>query len=123
MTIRTVDLAAAHWAQQLHATHREAPRPQEQLATQAREAARTAAGILKHEYGAQRVVLFGSLTRDTFDAHSDIDIGVSGIEPTRFYRAVAHVTETEEAFDLDILDLDACPQKLREHIIRHGVAL
>ncbi len=55
--------------------------------------ARVLANLLRQQFGATRVAVFGSLNSpDWFDAHSDLDLAVWGIHPTRFYQAVAAVT-------------------------------
>jgi len=57
------------------------------------DVARTAATLLREEFGAGRVVVFGSLThRAWFTPWSDIDLAAWGIAPDAFYRAVALVT-------------------------------
>ncbi|HEY66354.1 MAG TPA: nucleotidyltransferase domain-containing protein, partial [Caldilineae bacterium] len=44
--------------------------------------ARKAAEMLREEFGAIRVVLFGSLARGgPFDMHSDVDLAAWGLDP------------------------------------------
>ena len=55
--------------------------------------AREAAEILRNEFGAKKVILFGSLAqRGRFTLWSDIDLAVQGIPPSRFFEAVGAVT-------------------------------
>ena len=51
--------------------------------------ARDAADLLREQFGATRVVAFGSLAhRETFTLWSDIDLAAWGIPPGKFYPAV-----------------------------------
>ena len=59
---------------------------------QAWRVARQAAELLRNQYDADKVVVFGSLVRDDwFTPWSDIDLAAWGIPPDRFYGAVAAV--------------------------------
>lgn len=54
------------------------------------ETARRAAKLLKEDFGAQRVVVFGSLLRPKcFNKWSDVDIAAWGIGPEDTFRAMA----------------------------------
>ena len=56
----------------------------------AMSAARKAAKLLKTEFGAKEVILFGSLARrGSFSLYSDIDLAVRGIVPEKFFAASA----------------------------------
>ena len=93
-----------------------AERRQEALA-----AAIRVADFLRREFGAAEVIAFGSLVRDgVFDGRSDIDLAVRGIPAAEFYRAYAAATAVSPQFDLDLIDLDACPQPLCETILKEG---
>lgn len=79
------------------------------------------ADFLRREFGAAEVIVFGSLVRDgVFDGRSDIDLAVRGIPAAEFYRAYAAATAVSPQFDLDLIDLDACPQPLHESILKEG---
>mgnify|MGYP000745874595 CR=1 FL=1 len=87
------------------------------------ESARRIAACLRGEFGATRVLVFGSLARQgRFDQWSDIDIAVSGIAARDFYAAVARALGLSE-FQLDVVDLEDCAASLREIISREGVAI
>jgi predicted nucleotidyltransferase len=91
---------------------------------QAMRLARKAAQLLREEYGAERVLLFGSLAHHGwFTKWSDIDIATVGISPTRFYAAVAAITGISETFHVDLVDLEACSPTLKETISRVGIPL
>ncbi len=84
-------------------------------------AARKAAGLLRREFGAERVILFGSLARrGGFTPWSDIDLAARGIPPARFFEAVGWVIGMNAEFKLDLIDLDTCPSALRETIELEG---
>ena len=91
---------------------------------QAWEVARQAARLLREQYGAARVVVFGSLVNDeAFTVWSDIDLAAWGIAPDRFYRAVASVTGLSPHFRVDLVDPDACRPALRQALEREAVDL
>ncbi len=84
--------------------------------------ARRAARLLRDEFGAERVLLFGSLAhRGWFTSWSDIDLAAWGIPPTRFYEAVATVTGMSESFRIDLVDPETCRPALKEAITREGM--
>jgi len=91
---------------------------------QAWRVARRAAAMLRTEYGASRVVVFGSLaTRTWFTPWSDIDLAAWDIPVDRFYSAVAAVITVSPAFKVDLVDPAECLPHLRGAIDREGVAL
>jgi predicted nucleotidyltransferase len=86
--------------------------------------ARKAAELLRREFGAGSVFLFGSITRrGSFTLWSDIDIAVQGILPTQFFEAVGAVTGLSAEFKIDLIDLETCPAAMRETIEAEGRAL
>ena len=57
-------------------------------AQRAQALARQAAALLRDQFGARRVILFGSLARgDSFHQRSDVDLVVEGIASQDFWRA------------------------------------
>lgn len=86
--------------------------------------ARLAAGLLKEKFGAERVVVFGSLTKEAGFTHwSDVDLAAWGIPSERYYGAVAAVTGLSAEFKIDLIDLASCRPGLKDIIERDGVAL
>ena len=84
-------------------------------------AARKAAELLRSEFGATRVIVFGSLARHGgFTPWSDIDIAAKGIPPMRFFEAVGAVTGISAEFKIDLIDLETCPTSLRETLETEG---
>ncbi len=86
--------------------------------------AKKAAILLRQEFGASRVVLFGSAVRDrSFTNWSDIDLAVWGIASDRFFTAVATVTSLDADFQIDLVDVESCSSTLRKVIERDGMEL
>lgn len=64
--------------------------------------ARKAAELLHREFGAEKVLVFGSLARHGgFTLWSDIDIAVRGIPPARFFEAVGTITGMSAEFKIE----------------------
>lgn len=83
--------------------------------------ARSAAKILKETFGAQKVVIFGSLLeKESFSPWSDIDLAVWGIPASRFYAAVGAITGLSPIIKTDVIDPDTCKQSVLEMILREG---
>ena len=91
---------------------------------QAWRVARQAAVLLRNQYDADKVVVFGSLVRDDwFTPWSDIDLAAWGISPDRFYNAVAAVSGLSPLFRIELVDPAACRPGLRQTLDREGVEL
>lgn len=67
---------------------------------------------ISKEFGARKVLLFGSCLEDVESAR-DIDIAVSGIEPREFFKYYGRVSMAVDD-EIDIIDLD----ELREHLCK-----
>ena len=86
--------------------------------------AHRAAALLRTEFGATDVVLFGSLAQDDqFGMRSDIDLAARGIDGSALYAALGRLLALSAEFEFDLVDLDACPPRLGEAIAAHGVTL
>lgn len=90
---------------------------------EARQVASALARELRSRFGAERVVLFGSLARGEFSGRSDIDLAVWGIPPGEFYRAVAFASGYSKIWAVDLVDGEDCSESLRRNIEQEGVAL
>lgn len=85
---------------------------------------RKIARLLKDQYGATRVVLFGSLAHDEwFTPRSDIDIYAEGIPVDRFFRAESEAQNGSKGFKVDLVDPDECPPELLRQIQQEGIDL
>ncbi len=83
--------------------------------------AKQAAKLLKNEFGAKKVFVFGSLAYEQgYSPWSDIDLAVLGIPAKHFYSAVAAVTSLSSSFKLDLVDLDDCRSSLQKAIEEEG---
>jgi len=86
--------------------------------------AREIAAVLKRNFSAQRVILFGSvLSSERFHSRSDIDIAVAGIPSKKFFAAYGHVLDIAKQFNLDLIDLNACRPTLSATIEAEGIEL
>ena len=91
---------------------------------EALEFARKAAHLLRKEFGAEKVLLFGSLAHEEwFGPWSDIDLAAQGILPESFYSAVASVTGMSPSFRIDLIDMDECRPTLRKVIEEEGIEI
>jgi uncharacterized protein len=101
---------------------------QKQAMVQRRESAwivaRQAASLLKGQFGATRVVAYGSLAHGAwFNARSDIDLMVVGILPEKFWRAWAALDHISNGFEIDLVADEELTESLRTVIGREGVEL
>jgi predicted nucleotidyltransferase len=63
-----------------------------------------AANLLKNE-GCKAVYLFGSMVTGKIHQHSDIDIGITGLPPKKFFRVYACL-DKELSHKVDLVDFD-----------------
>lgn len=90
----------------------------------ARALANKAAAMLKDEFGADSVILFGSLAHGQwFTSTSDIDLAATGIPKAEYFRAVALLQDISANFSIDLVDLTNCKPSLLESINREGIPL
>jgi predicted nucleotidyltransferase len=90
------------------------------------DVARRAAELLKEQFGASRVVVFGSLLRRAwFTPWSDVDLAVWGIPAGKFYRAIGAVHDlgAEAGLKIDVIDPAECNQEMVRSIQTEGVEL
>ena len=81
-----------------------------------------AARVLREEFGATRVGVFGSLATPTrrFGEGSDVDVYVDSLRRGRYFEAVDRLTLLFGA-DVDLVELARAPEGLRAHIDAEGV--
>ncbi len=89
-------------------------------ATVDRERLKTIADRLRHEYGAVRVILFGSVAHNTATEHSDIDLLVIADTGERFYERSASVLRVvrELSYGLPLAPIVLSPQELQARLDR-----
>jgi predicted nucleotidyltransferase len=86
--------------------------------------ARKAAKLLKREFGAAEVILFGSLARRVgFTLWSDIDLAVRGIAPEKFFAAFGAIERVDVNFQIDLVEIETCPPALLKSIEKDGKPL
>ncbi|MDB9525398.1 nucleotidyltransferase domain-containing protein [Oscillatoria sp. CS-180] len=78
------------------------------------------AQCLHHEFGATRVIVFGSLARDRFTENSDIDLAVEGITANRYFEAVAKANEYSDRW-VDLKPFEALDDHFRQRVLETGV--
>jgi predicted nucleotidyltransferase len=88
------------------------------------EVARQAAALLRRQFGAGQVLVFGSLVRShLFHSRSDVDLAVWGLEERQYYRAVAQVLALDPAVEIDLVRVEEAPASLLVCIEREGVEI
>jgi predicted nucleotidyltransferase len=93
------------------------------MSSEAIKVATLIARDLGERFGAQKVVLFGSLSRGDEGTTFDIDLAAKGIPPARFFKAVAFATGQSRKWKLDLVDIDDCSVGLCAIIEKEGVVL
>lgn len=89
---------------------------------QAWELARKAAKVLRGQYHAKRVVVFGSLLSESrFTAWSDVDIAAWGIPADQTFRAIGTVMDLDSSFEINLVDVNTCTPSLLQVIEQEGV--
>lgn len=86
--------------------------------------ARQAATLLKEQFKATKVVVFGSLVKEvTFTPWSDVDIAAWSIDPADTLRAIGAVMEINDAPMVNLIDVNTCKPAILAEIERDGVEL
>lgn len=73
---------------------------------------------LSKEFGAKKVLLFGSCL-DNIESAYDIDIAVSGIKPSEFFKYYGKVSMVVKD-EVDIIDLNDVRKHLYKRILSKG---
>ncbi len=75
------------------------------LAEQARQEVERMVAVLVEQHRVQRVILFGSLTRDRFVAESDIDLAVEGLPSMVYFEVLSQLNQMASRWvDLKLWD-------------------
>lgn len=117
-------MSPAEWEGYLRGWQRRLAQEERALETR-RQRARSALPALVEtlrEFGATEVHLFGSLRTGVFRPASDIDLGVRGIAPDRFFAALAALDAVCDV-PVDVVDLDEASPALRQRILEEGERL
>ena len=100
---------------------------QEQYALRQRKAkawelARQAALVLKEQFGASRVAVFGSLLHERgFHSRSDIDLVVWGLPEKDYFRALGKLLSLDPDFEFDLLEFENTSPRLQAAITREAI--
>ncbi len=74
--------------------------------------------VLREQFGATRVVVFGSLAdKDRYTRWSDIDLAAWGIPPERFYEAIDTLNDLSKDIKVDLVDPQRCSSTLLKNNI------
>ena len=92
----------------------------EERASRARGHARTAARVLRDEFGVGRVWLFGSLAWGRVHEASDIDLAVEGLAPERTFAALSRISSVVGE-QIDLVPFESCSDSLRGRILERGI--
>lgn len=114
-----------HTAQQRQAAERRALL---EWRKRALDVADEAAAVLRQQFGADQVILFGSLAREVVEtmpihAHSDVDLAAWGIAEKEYLRAVACLLDLGGEIDIDLVRMEEATPRVREAVVDQGVPL
>ena len=109
-------------------TARERSVARQQRMTERRErawaVARRAATLLKEEFGAKQVKVFGSLTVPSyFHAGSDLDLAVWGMDERRYFEAAGRLLDFDADFSIDLVEFEQARPSLQAAITQEGISL
>ena len=86
--------------------------------------AKALANILKTEFGATKVALFGSmLCADDVRMGSDIDLAVWNLPIKKYIAALSRLTEMTKEFQIDLVRIEEAPPSLFAYISKDGLTL
>jgi uncharacterized protein len=113
----------ARYRQTLNQREREGQQHLAQRFEAAIQVTQAATELLKQEFQATQVILFGSLVnRERFHLSSDIDLAVSGLAPLDYFTAVAKLQDLS-TFKIDLVRLERCKPCLQVAIKAEGQEL
>ncbi len=91
---------------------------------QAWETAEKGAQVLKKEFHAKQVLVFGSLVqKNLFHMKSDVDLAVQGLDEKCYYRAVSRLLDLDTDIQTDLVMTEFASQSLRTRIEKEGIAI
>lgn len=88
-------------------------------AVRARADAACIAAMLRREFGATRVLLFGSLAQNRFLLDSDIDLAVAGLPASTFFSALARANQLSD-FPVDLKPLESLNLHFKSRVLATG---
>jgi predicted nucleotidyltransferase len=95
----------------------------EALAKQAWADLQQIAQLLRSEFGATEIIVFGSLVQgDRFDVESDIDLAVKGIPPEDFFAAMAAVNRISHQW-VDLKPTESLDSHFLQKVLKTGKSI
>lgn len=86
--------------------------------------AKQAAALLKQEFKAEKVALFGSmLSLSRIHERSDLDLAVWGLNPQAYYRAVGCLLALDSRIQIDLVEAEFASPRILRAIETTGVML
>lgn len=86
--------------------------------------AQRGAALLKDQFGAKRVAVFGSLLRpEQFYERSDVDLAVWGLDEQLYLKALARLLDLDPEISVDLIEVEFAPTRLRAVIEQDGADL
>ena len=84
--------------------------------------ARKAAQLLRQQFHAERVAVFGSLLHESrFTQWSDVDIAAWGIPSDQTFRAIGAVMDLDSSVEINLVDVNTCSPTLLKAIEQDAV--
>lgn len=88
------------------------------------EIARQSADILRDQFQAEKVVVFGSLVdRSRFHERSDIDLAAWGIPEMDYLRALGAVMDSTSEFLVDLVRVEEAYDHIRKIVESQGIVI
>jgi uncharacterized protein len=84
--------------------------------------AKTAAALLREQFGATSVIVFGSLVKGRFGENSDIDLAVEGIAKSSFFSALAAVNAHSQ-WQIDLKPIESLEPRFKARVMSTGKAI
>lgn len=75
------------------------------------------------DLGAGEVYLFGSITRDDFHLHSDVDIAVAGLPFKHIYSVESKIGDILGTEEFDLVYLEYTNERVTNRILEQGVRI
>ena len=83
--------------------------------------AQQAARILREQFGAQKVMVFGSLVHPAlFHRQSDVDLVVWGLVGRDYFRAASVLLDIDPSISIDLVAFEDARPGLQEVVLREG---
>ena len=82
------------------------------------------ADLLRSQFGAEKVVVFGSLTnRELFHIRSDVDLAVWGLSDEDYWQALGVLFDMSGEFSIDLVAVESAPERICRTIETEGIVL